>query len=271
MNYAHTFLSDKKNNDFLIYQTFSFLFARKNKLKINLYANIEHIEICKKIGLDYDNYIEINKKDSQKYYWSSSKMEALKISNDTIIDHDIFLLKDISDFIKNDVIYSHKEYIKNHNFYIEDPLLVFKQSVPSNRIPEWDFLIENIYNNNHKVKQEAYLNYAFNCSIINFKDKNISKDYAIKSLLLFEYVNKKYKDISKIKNNIYLPTISEQLFLSFYSKYHNLETLPLSNENKNGSYIHLAHMKNHEYSKKILNYIKINKPDIYENLLKFIV
>jgi hypothetical protein len=269
MNYAHAFLSDKKNNNFLIYQTFSFLSIKQNKRKINLYANIEYIEICKKIGLDYDNYIEISKKDSQKHYWSSSKMEALKINNDIIIDHDFFLLKDISNLIINDVIYSHKEYVKDNGWYNQDPLIAFEKSIPKNVIQEWDYLIDTIKN-----KKEQKNNHAFNCSIIGFKDKNIAKDYATKSLLLFEYLNQKYQDVSQIKNNIYLPTIAEQLFLSFYSKYHNLQTFALSNEYKTGPYIHLGHMKsdkNSQYSNKILNYIKINKPDIYQNLIKFIV
>jgi hypothetical protein len=269
MNYAHAFLSYKKNNNFLIYQTFSFLFVKQNKAKINLYANIEYIEICKKIRLDYDNYIEISKKDSQKHYWSSSKMEALKINNDIIIDHDFFLLKDISNFMNNDVIYSHKEYIKDNGWYSKDPLIAFEKSVPKNVIQEWDYLLDQMIQ-----KKDSENQHAFNCSIIGFKDKNIAKDYAAKSLLLFEYFNQKYQNVSQIRNNMYLPTIAEQLFLSFYIKYHNLEALALSNKDKSGPYIHLGNKKNERNTqcpKKILNYIKINKPDIYQNLIKFIV
>ena len=273
MHYAHTFLpnKNKKNKNFLIYQTFSFLFLKKQNLKINLYAEEDYLNICKDIGLNYDNFIEIHKNEYQENYWSHSKMQALKLNNDIIIDHDLFLLKDVSNYIDNqDLIYSHNEYIKKHDWYKSDPLLAFKKTVPKNKILEWDYLIDSFYDNNNSIKEAADLNYAFNCCIIGFKDKQIAMDYANKSLTLFEYLNKNNANISTLKDNHFLPTIAEQLFLSFYSKYHNLETFNFSNDTSNSYYIHLGSEK-YRYHKDILKFIKVNAPNIYQNLLKYIV
>lgn len=273
MNYAHTFLPNKNkvNKNFLIYQTFSFLFAKKNKVKINLYSNLEHIEICKKIGLNYDNFINIKENDLHKNYWSCSKMEALKINNDIIIDHDFFILKDMSNNLDiKDLIYSHKEFVKTHIWYKGHPLEVFKKAVPKNKIIEWDYLIDHFYDNNDNLRETADLNCAFNCCIIGFKNKEIAMDYAIKSLMLFEYLNINQASILELRDNHLLPTIAEQLFLSFYAKYHNLETFNFLDNIGYSHYMHLGSEK-YKYSKNILEFISNKTPNIYENLLKYIV
>jgi hypothetical protein len=138
------------------------------------------------------------------------------------------------------------------------------------KILEWDYLIDSFYDNNDSIKEAADLNYAFNCCIIGFKDKQIAMDYANKSLILFEYLNKNNANIPTLKDNYFLPTIAEQLFLSFYSKYHNLKGFNFSDDINNPCYMHLGSEK-HKYHKDILKFININAPNIYENLLKYIV
>lgn len=274
MNYAHAFLPNKINKDFLIYQTFSFILAKKSKIKINLYSNLEYIETCKKIGLNYDNFFIIEKDKRYNNYWSYPKMEVLKINNDIIIDHDLFLFKDISNYrLDYDIIYSHQEFIKDNKWYRGDLVDFFASSIPKNKINEWDFLIETLYDKDFNI-EDIYSHSAFNCSILGFRDKNIAKDYAEKSLLLFEFFNNKNFNIKNIRNSIYLPTIAEQLFLSFYAKYHNLNAYDLHSKNKNNlQYSHLGNKKNinDDYSKKIFIFLKNNHPNIYENLLKYIV
>lgn len=278
MIYAHTFLPtdlQNINKNFLVYQTLSFLFIKNNKLKINLYSNQEYFEICKKIGLNYDSYIEIEKNNKHKNYYSASKMEAIKKNADIIIDYDLFLSKDVSSFLsKNDLIYAHKEKIKRYKLYYHN-LEFFIKSVPKNVLPEWDYLIDHFYDVNSNVKNKSKYLFAFNCSIIGFKNKKQGKDYAEKSLLLFDYFNKAYPDVSILKNNLHLPTVPEQLFLTFYAKYHKLNTYDLFGENiESMCYAHLGQSKNdlkQDYLGKTLSYLKTKHPEIHENLLKFIV
>jgi len=283
MIYAHCFLPnnlkyDKFNINFLTCQIFSFLLIKEKKLKINLYSNSEYIKICQDLGLNYDNFIDIGEKNKYKNYWSASKMEAIKyIKNEIIIDHDLFLFKDLSNLLNNnDLIYAQNEQIKERKWYYH-LLENFAKSIPKNLIPEWDYLISNFYDKNFNLRNfdEICSFDVFNCSILGFKNEKYAKDYAEKSLLLFNYFNKNNEDISHIKCNTYLPTIPEQLFLTFYAKYHNLQAYNVYSEKRNQGIIciHLgSELKEIEkYLDKISNVLNIKYPNIYKNLIKLTV
>jgi hypothetical protein len=286
MIYAHSFLPNNLKYNradiiFFVYQIFSFLLIKEKKLKINLYSNLEHINKCKNLGLNYDNFIEINHDDKYRNYWSSSKMKTFeKMNDEIIIDHDVFLFKDLSNLLdQNDLIYTHDEIIEERKWYCGELLKIFAQSVPKNLILEWDYLVDSFYDKNLNLKNEneAYSFKAYNCSIIGFKNSKYAKDYAEKSLLLFEFFNKFYKNISYLYNSIYLPTIPEQLFLSFYAKYHNLKTYSIyeTEKEKDSKIMTFAHLSSKEhrdkYLDKILNVINIKYPNIYKNLIKLTV
>jgi len=276
MEYSHTFLPISNNQKYLIPQVLSFLCLKKQKLKINLYSTNEHINICKKIGLNYDNFYEIKNNEFYDYYWSYSKMEVLKNKkNQIIIDLDTFLLKDISKNTDHaDLIFQDIEILNDCPWYL-DLINIFKESVPSKVIPEWDFLIKKFYSKN-KLKINLGDECAYNCAILSFKNPIIGEDYANKSILIYHFLRKKYdiEYLKNIKSFHCLPIIPEQLFLKFYAEYHNLNCINTINniKTKNNFYCHLGVYKNDKNTKDIiLKNIKNIDENIYENLIKYIV
>lgn len=276
IEFSHTFLpiSDKKK--YLISQTFSFLCLKKQNFKINLYSTKEYINICRNIGLNYDSFNEIEHDIYYDNYWSFCKMQALKIEKkQIIIDLDTFLLKDITENLMNyDLIHQNEEIFKKNKWYMK-LINEFKDIIPLKIIPEWDFLIDKLFLNN-ELRSEAKNEKSYNCGILGFKNPKIAKDYAEKSILIYEFLRKKY-DIQYLKNmefNNLIPVIPEQLFLRFYAEYHNLNSkCIIENINeKNNFYIHLSNTKtkNHVQEKVLANIQNINI-NIYKNLLEYIV
>jgi hypothetical protein len=281
MEYCHTFLQPSNSRkryykSYLICQTLSFLFLRKNNLKTNLYSSSEHIRICKKIGLNYDNFYEIEHDPYYDEYWSYSKLSALKNKkNQIIVDLDTFLLKDISKNIDNaDLIFQDIELLNDSPWYL-DIIHLFKESVPYGIIPEWDLLINRLYLKD-KLKSNFENEHAYNCAILGFKDMVIAEDFAKKSIAIYDFLREKY-DIEYLKNtkSFYCaPIIPEQLFLKFYAEYHNLNCINIikGRKIKNNFYCHIGGNKGDKNTEdKILKNIKNIDENIYQNLLEYIV
>jgi len=192
-----------------------------------------------------------------------------------IIDLDTFLLEDVTkNLIKNDLIYQNQEILKENKWYIK-LMYVFKDIIPLKIIPEWDFLIDKLFLNN-ELRFGAENEKSYNCGILGFKDPKIAKDYAEKSILIYEFLRKKYdmKYLKNIKYSFCMPVIPEQLFLKFYAEYHNLNSkYIIKNINeKNNFYIHLAKTKNdYDIQQKVLFNIKNININIYKNLIEYIV
>jgi hypothetical protein len=276
IEFAHAFLPISNTKNHLIFQSFSFLCLKKQNLKINLYSTKEYLNLCRNIGLEYDSFNEIDFNKYYNIYWSSSKMQVLKTKKkQIIIDLDTFLLRDTTEnLINHDLIYSHEEILKQNKWYIE-LMYVFKDIIPLGVIPEWDFLIDKFFLNN-KLRQEVEYEKAYNCGILGFKDAKIAKDYAEKSILIYEFLRKKYniKYLKNIKYPFYIPVIPEQLFLKFYAEYHNLNSKCIIKDinNKNDFYIHLGYAKEqYNVQQKVLSNIKNININIYKNLLEYIV
>ena len=276
IEFAHAFLPISNTKNHLIFQSFSFLCLKQQNLKINLYSTKEHLNLCKNIGLEYDSFNEIDFNEYYNIYWSCSKMQVLKTEKkQIIIDLDTFLLRDTTEnLINHDLIYSHEEILKQNKWYIE-LMYVFKDIIPLGVMPEWDFLINKLFLNN-QLRLGAENEKAYNCNILGFKDPRIAKDYAEKSILIYKFLRKKY-DIQYLKNIEYsfcIPIIAEQLFLKFYTEYHNLNSkCIIKNINKKNDFcIHLGYAKKQsDVQQKVLSNIKNININIYKNLLEYIV
>jgi hypothetical protein len=276
IEFSHTFLPILDKKKYLISQTLSFLCLKKQNLKINLYSTKEHLNLCKNIGLEYDSFNEIDFNKYYDIYWSCSKMQVLKIEKkQIIIDLDTFLLKDITENLINyDLICQNEEIFENNEWYMK-LMNEFKDIIPLKIIPEWDFLIDKLFLNN-QLRSEAKYEKAYNCAVLGFKNPKIAKDYAEKSILIYEFLRKKYsiEYLKNIKLNFLIPTIPEQLFLKFYAEYHNLncECIIKNIHKSNNFYIHLSNTKTqYHVQEKILANIRNININIYKNLLQYTV